>query len=170
MGSARFLTKLRSRGAQIVKTALVRKESRVKNKIAIAFFVATCLCSLPAIFAQGMGEYGRTLGGVGSRAGAPVSPAPTLGRQSSGSRSSGGTLEGKVLRLPSQLSVSSIEATLYSRSEDWSDRVAVLIQGQKLFPIAQTFSAGITWFMVKAENGIVGWIKSSDVGQTSKQP
>jgi len=79
-------------------------------------------------------------------------------------------VEGKVLRLPSQLAMSSNEATLYSRSEDWSDKVAQLSQGQKLSPIAQTSSAGVTWFMVKAEGGIIGWIKSSDVSRASNQP
>ena len=137
----------------------------MKNKVATFFFLAICLCSERGIFAQGMGEYGRGLGTVGGRAGAPVSSAPTLGGQSS----SGGMIEGKVLRLPSQLAVSSNEATLYSRSEDWSDKVALLNQGQKLSPIAQTSSAGITWFMVRAENGLVGWVKSSDVGEGSKQ-
>lgn len=140
----------------------------MKKKIAIVFFVATYLGAVPAAFPQGMGEYGRTLGGVGSRAGTPVSPAPTLGGKTI--KSSRGMVEGKVLRLPSQLAVSSNEATLYSRSEDWSDKVAQLSQGQKLSPIAQTSSAGVTWFMVKAEGGIIGWIKSSDVSRASNQP
>lgn len=138
----------------------------MRNKIAMLLFVTTYLNSAPAIFAQGMMEYGRGLGSVGSRAGAPVSSAPTLGNQSSGV----GSVDSKVLRLPSLLAVSANEATLYSRSEDWSDKVALLSQGQTLSPIAQTSSAGITWFMVKAGNGMVGWIKSSEVGQVSKQP
>lgn len=150
------------------KTTSAKKENGVKNKIAIVFLLAVCLFCVPGIFAQGMGEYGRTLGGVGNRAGTPGSPAPFGGHGSAG-QSNGPVIEGRGVRLPSQLAVSSNEATLYSRSEDWADKITSLTEGQRLRPLGQTFSAGTTWFMVRAEDGIVGWVKSSDVRDGSKQ-
>lgn len=53
-------------------------------------------------------------------------------------------------------------AYLYSRQDVASDRVATLQKGDALTPIAEAVGAA-TWYMVKTEQGLFGWVRASDV-------
>ena len=118
---------------------------------AAQFFLSSSLC------AQGIGEYGRAVGGI-PRLG-PTAPgsAPQVG---SGRPEGGGVSEGKGL--PIRLMVAAKEAGLYSKQDDESEKLALLAQGEILVPMVQS-SGGSNWYMVKTKNGLIGWVKSLDV-------
>jgi len=123
------------------------------------------------VFAQGIGEYGRLLGGVGQknsivvpRGGAPVKEAGTSPK----SRPSGVGNSGSN-SIPPALTVEANEAVLYARSEEWADVMMQLSRGEKLIPMAQTVGGNTVWYMVKTQTGAIGWIKASDVSLNSIQ-
>ena len=115
------------------------------------FFLTTLL------LAQGLGEYGRAVGGI-PRLG-PTAPgrAPQVG---SGRPEVGGVSEGKGL--PIRLIVAAKEAGLYPKQDDESAKLALLAQGEILVPMVQS-SGGSNWYMVKTKTGLIGWVKSLDV-------
>src|SRR5215470_3012455 len=98
-------------------------------------------------FAQGLGEYGRLLGGVspksgpaGSQGGGPGSvnlKAPALGVGPASNS------------MPSSLTVETESSVLYARSEEWADQMTQLSLGEKLVPMVHTAGANTFWYMVK---------------------
>ncbi len=125
--------------------------------------VVSFLLVSQAVWAQGFGEYGRLLGGLGQKnSGAPkgVTPGPE-DRGSVKQRSFDSS--GVSSTMPAALSVESDEAVLYARSEDWADKMMQLPRGEKLVPMVQATAATALWYMVKTQTGAIGWVKSSDV-------
>jgi hypothetical protein len=84
-----------------------------------------------------------------------------------------------VLSLPSfcnaaeatrALTVREAGTTLYAQQEAESDKIATLQKGQLLTPLAEAVGQQ-TWYMVKTEHGLVGWVRGIDVsaGEQLKQ-
>lgn len=115
-------------------------------------------------FAQAFGEYGRAVGGI-PRGGVSAPRAP--GGAGPGSGGGGvGDLGGKGL--PTRLVVASKDASLFPRQDEESEKVASLREGENLTPLVQSEGAS-QWYMVKTQNGLVGWVKSTDVRQDSQK-
>jgi hypothetical protein len=53
-------------------------------------------------------------------------------------------------------------AALYSRQELDSDKISILKKGERLAPLAEAVGQQ-TWYMVKTQHGLVGWVRSIDV-------
>jgi hypothetical protein len=60
------------------------------------------------------------------------------------------------------LTVREPSASLYSRQEPDSDKIATLQKGELLTPLAEAVGQQ-TWYMVKTQHGLVGWVRSIDV-------
>ncbi len=56
---------------------------------------------------------------------------------------------------------------LYARQEITSDRIATLEKDERLTPLAQALGPE-TWYMVRTQQGMVGWVRSSDVSPSSE--
>ena len=115
------------------------------------------------VFAQAIGEYGRTVGGVGQRQGSVSQKASRATSQNSKGNAviesigdSGGRL------VPSALFVASRQAALYPRQDEEAEKITELSLGDTLIPIGQS-NGGNEWYMVKTQTGLIGWIKSADV-------
>ena len=61
------------------------------------------------------------------------------------------------------LAVKQVEAYLYERQDEYSAVVAKLEQGEKLTLLGKAFGNGKTWYMVKTQEGAIGWAVSSVV-------
>ena len=117
------------------------------------------------VFAQGLGEYGKLLGGVGQKNSSVAPRGGTPKTEAGGKAKSRAPDVGDVAvsAMPAALTVESTEAALYARSEEWADKLTQLSRGEKLVPMVQATSANALWYMVKTETGAIGWIKASDV-------
>jgi hypothetical protein len=60
------------------------------------------------------------------------------------------------------LTVVESDAALYARQELHSDKIATLQKGEMLAPLAEALGQQ-TWYMVKTQRGLVGWVRSVDV-------
>ncbi len=60
------------------------------------------------------------------------------------------------------LTVRESGATLYARQELDSDRITTLKKGEMLAPLAEAIGRQ-TWYMVRTEHGLVGWVRATDV-------
>ena len=136
----------------------------MKKKSVPGFGLVFVLLS-QVVFAQGLGEYGKLLGGVRQKntnvvpkGGAPKTEAGGNSKSRAPSVENVG-----VSPMPAALTVESTEAALYARSEEWADKLTQLSRGEKLVPMVQATSANALWYMVKTETGAVGWVKASDV-------
>lgn len=132
--------------------------------------VSQLLYFLGFVIAQGIGEYGRVLGGAtqGSRG---VSPKTSgIGVQKGKGVFHGvGDVGGRALT--TRLVVAAKVAPLYPRQDDETDQIENLSQGDLLSPVMQSTVGGTEWYMVKTQKGIVGWVKSTDVKeQEAKKP
>jgi len=113
--------------------------------------------------AQGFGDYGRALGGVGQGQGGTVPRAPgTSSPSNKGKGVSGGVGDVGGRDMPSRLVVASKEAALYPRQDDEAEKIDRLVEGETLVPMVQS-EGGRDWYMVKTSKGLIGWVKSVDV-------
>lgn len=118
-----------------------------------------------AAFAQGIGEYGRAVGGVAGKKGstAPVGgkslALPAKNPKSIEQRESGV----ETHALPASVTVRSKGISLYARSDELSDKITPLVMGEKLTPLLEAVGVDALWYMVKTDAGMTGWIKSADV-------
>jgi hypothetical protein len=60
------------------------------------------------------------------------------------------------------LTVRETGTTLYTQQEAESDKIATLQKGQLLTPLAEVVGQQ-TWYMVKTQHGLVGWVRAIDV-------
>jgi Bacterial SH3 domain len=60
------------------------------------------------------------------------------------------------------LTVGESGAALHARQELNSDKIATLKSGERLAPLAEAVGHQ-TWYMVKTQNGLVGWVRSADL-------
>ena len=66
-------------------------------------------------------------------------------------------------------SPSNSEIRLFTAPDESSAVVAILTSGDEIFPLADTLvSENSRWYLVKAKNGAVGWIKNSDTDESRK--
>jgi hypothetical protein len=121
------------------------------------------------VFPQGVGEYGRTLGGVSQRQGSTTGKASRALKQNTKSKlvlQGVGDVGGRPV--PSGLIVSK-QAGLYPRQDDEAEKIEPLFKGDTLIPMVQSIG-GSEWYMVKTSKGLIGWVKSADVReQTAKK-
>jgi hypothetical protein len=120
--------------------------------------------------AQGMSEYGRTLGGVSQRKGSAMPKASTAPRQNTKGKA---VLQGVGdlghRPVPFSLTVVSRQAALYSRQDDEAEKIDELFEGDTLIPMVHSIGAS-EWYMVKTSKGLIGWVKSADIReQTAKK-
>jgi hypothetical protein len=144
---------------------MVEIRSVAMKKKNVPAFVVLFLLFSQIVAAQGFGEYGRLLGGMGQKGGSSVPKGATSGTEVRGSvkqRSSDSGVPEKN-PMPSAFVVESNEAALYARSEEWADKITQLSRGEKLVPMVQATGAKALWYMVKTQTGAIGWVKSSDV-------
>jgi hypothetical protein len=130
---------------------------------ALTFGLLMAFLAPGEILAQAIGEYGRTVGGVGQRQGSvsqKASRAPSQNSKGKAVVESIGDSGGRPV--PSVLVVASKQAALYPRQDDEAEKVAELSLGDTLIPMGQS-NGGNEWYMVKTQTGLVGWIKSADV-------
>ena len=136
------------------------------KKINVTDLTVCFLLFSQVVFAQGFGEYGRLLGGLGQKnSSVPkrVTPEPEV----RGDLKSRSPDSGEHDRLPPALIVKSNEAVLYARSEEWAEKLMQLARGEKLVPMVQATGASALWYMVKTQTGAIGWVKSADVAPTA---
>jgi Bacterial SH3 domain len=127
-----------------------------KHLITMVIYIAQ-LFSTSSVFAQAFGEYGRAVGGLPQGLG-PRAPGNTS--QDGPARDETGNREAKGL--PVRLVVAVIEAGLYPKQDDESEKVAQLSQGETLVPLVQS-TGGNDWYLVKTSTGVIGWVKSGAV-------
>jgi hypothetical protein len=134
---------------------------KLLKSLPLGFLLASLMPTV--IMAQAFGEYGRTLGGVTDRG--------SIGSSAAGGISPG---RGKSERIgdiggrgvPSRLIVVAKQAPLFPRQDDEAEKITGLAQGEILVPLLQS-AGGNDWYMVKTQNGFIGWVKSSDVREES---
>jgi predicted aspartyl protease len=64
---------------------------------------------------------------------------------------------------------SNSEIRLFTAPDEASAVVAILTSGDEISPLADTLgSENLRWYLVKAKNGAVGWIKNSDTDESRK--
>jgi hypothetical protein len=132
--------------------------------VAIGLVVCYFQASLPSVFAQAFGEYGRTLGGAAQRQGSSVSK--TARRTDATAKAKGG-FHGVghlgVQPLQKRLTVTASSASLYPNQDDEAQKIEDLSQGAILIPVMHTTSGSNSWYMVKTQKGTIGWVNSMDV-------
>lgn len=93
--------------------------------------------------------------------------AITLLRQILSSRSgqgSGGMVALEPLAsLPSVLKVRRNNQVLLSQQSESAPVIGSVAHGEELVPVGKMTNANETWYLVQANNGVTGWIKSDDV-------
>ena len=111
--------------------------------------------------AQAIGEYGRTVGGARQRQG---SASPNASRPSQNAK--GKTVVQGVADtgrpIPSGLVVVSRQSGLYPRQDDTAEKITELSEGDRLMPMIES-NGGNDWYMVKTQQGIIGWVKAVEV-------
>ena len=113
------------------------------------------------VMAQAFGEYGRAVGGVTQRQGGAVPDVGGVGQGTGKGGSQGiGDLGGRAL--PALLVVVTKEAVLFPRQDEESEKIRKLSEGETLVPMVQSAGAN-QWYMVKTQQGLIGWVKSTDV-------
>src|SRR5437667_7048967 len=68
---------------------------------------------------------------------------------------------------PAALTVRDADASLYSRQDDYSDKIGSLQKGETLVPLAEAVGQQ-TWYLVQTKQGLSGWVRASDVIVTEK--
>jgi hypothetical protein len=115
------------------------------------------------LWAQAIGEYGKTVGSVGQRQGGVSQKVSATRSQNSKNKAVVEGIEGTAGHpVPAILVVASRQAVLYPRQDDEAEKIADLAQGDTLVPMGQS-NGGNEWYMVKTQKGLIGWVKSSEV-------
>lgn len=135
------------------------------GKKSVPAFVVLFLLFSQVAAAQGFGEYGKLLGGLGQKSGSSVPKSASPGAEVRGTVKQRSLDSGVAERnpMPPAFVVESNETALYARSEEWADKITQLSRGEKLVPMVQATGATALWYMVKTQTGVIGWVKSSDV-------
>jgi len=143
----------------------------MKRIVAVIFGSLLIFFTSEITMGQGIGEYGRVLGGAtqGSRGVSPKTSGIGVPKSKGIVQGVGGLDHGSPL--PTQLVVSAKVASLYPRQDDETDQIQSLPHGERLVPMMQSTGAGAGWYLVKTKKGNIGWIKSTDVkGHEAKKP
>ena len=113
--------------------------------------------------AQAIGEYGRTVEGVGRRERSASPKASGPSRNAKGKTFVQGIGDTGGRPIPSGLVVMSRQIGLYPRQDDTAEKIAELYEGDRLIPMIQSNGAGNDWYMVKTQQGVIGWVRGHDV-------
>ena len=111
------------------------------------------------VYPQALGEYGRAVGGIPQGQGV-TGPRALDSAPRGGSGSGVSDVSRKAF--PVRLVVAAKEASLHPKQDDETEQIAQLTQGETLIPMVQS-SGGNDWYMVRTEQGMIGWVKSADV-------
>ena len=65
------------------------------------------------------------------------------------------------------LTVREAGGALYAQQDTQSDQIAILQKGQPLTPLAEAVGQQ-PWYMVKTSQGLVGWVRSTDVSASDQ--
>ena len=65
------------------------------------------------------------------------------------------------------LTVREAGASLYSRQDDYSDKIATLQKGEALIPLAEAVGT-VSWYLVQTKQGLSGWVRAADVAVSEK--
>jgi hypothetical protein len=112
--------------------------------------------------AQAISEYGRTVGGVGQRQGRASPKASRPSQNARGNTVVQGVGDTGGRPIPSGLVVVSRQTGLYPRQDDTAEKITELSEGDTLIPMIQS-NGGSDWYMVKTQQGVVGWVKAVEV-------
>ena len=85
-----------------------------------------------------------------------VADAPEFAAESAGT-----SLETRPL--PPLLYVKGSDVVLHAQQDRSSSTVAKPARGEKVYPLGKATAGGETWYMVKTQEGAVGWIRLSDL-------
>lgn len=69
--------------------------------------------------------------------------------------------------LPSMLYVKSGDASIHGQQDRSSETIARPSRGERLSPLGKAAAGGESWYMVKTQQGVIGWIRLSDVEEAS---
>ena len=72
------------------------------------------------------------------------------------------TSVGDAAESPGTMTVRESGSYLYARQDVESDKIAALQKGRALTPLAEAVGT-VTWYMVKTEQGLIGWVRARDV-------
>lgn len=137
---------------------------------ALTFGLLMAVLATSELLAQAIGEYGRTVGGVGQRQSNVNQTSRPRSQNSKGKAVVEGIGDAGGRPVPSGLVVTSKQAVLYPRQDVETEKIAELSEGDTLIPMGQS-NGGDQWYMVKTQKGLIGWIKSADVkAETPKKP
>jgi Bacterial SH3 domain len=65
------------------------------------------------------------------------------------------------------LTVREAGVALYSRQDEYSDRIATLQKGEALTPLAEAVGKE-TWYLVQTKQGLSGWVRAADVAVSER--
>jgi hypothetical protein len=134
---------------------------QIKNFLAFGMLVVFLAPGeLPA---QAIGEYGRTVEGIGRRERSASPKASRSSQNAKGKTVVQGIGDTGGRPIPSGLVVMSKQSGLYPRQDDTAEKIAELYEGDRLIPMIQSNGAGNDWYMVKTQQGVIGWVKGHDV-------
>ena len=134
----------------------------MNKKIVLATWTTCLLFCSSLAFAQAFGEYGRAVGSIPQGRG--ITGGGVSGGGSHGNARGTGVQDLGGRPLPMRLVVASPNADLFPRQDAESEKITQLSQGESLVLMVQSEGSN-PWYMVKTQNGLVGWVKSVDVKQ-----
>ena len=65
------------------------------------------------------------------------------------------------------LTVREAGVVLYSRQDEYADKIATLQKGETLTPLAEAVGKE-TWYLVQTKQGLSGWVRATDVAVSEK--
>jgi hypothetical protein len=73
-----------------------------------------------------------------------------------------------VVTFPAALSVKDEETYLYAQQDEYAPRVEQAQKGATLTPVGQATTNGEKWYLVRSEQGTMGWVKAAAVNAIPK--
>jgi hypothetical protein len=125
-------------------------------------FLAPC-----ELLGQAIGEYGRIVEGTRQRTGSASPKASRPSQNAKGKAVVQGIGDTGGRPIPSGLIVVSRKIGLYPRQDDTAEKITELSQGDTLVPMGQS-NGGNDWYMVKTQQGLVGWVKAVEVREDAE--
>jgi len=118
-----------------------------------------CFLSAEHLSAQAIIEYGKGLERVSPPTGGGLK-APGAARRGGGG-SQGPSADIPAITLPTALTVKEDEAQVYAQQDEYSARVEKAQKGATLTPMGQATLNGEKWYMVRSQQGTIGWVKAA---------
>ena len=123
-----------------------------------------CFVSAEHLPGQAIIEYGKGLERVSPPTGGGLK-APGAARRGGGG-SQGPSADIPAITLPTTLTVKEDETQVYGQQDEYSARVEKAQKGATLTPMGQATVNGEKWYMVRSQQGTVGWVKAAMVEET----